>query len=197
MIMITTTPFAATAASAASSAEPIPPEEIYQYFTSHLSALLSSLPLLLIHVVTDTSNFLFTKLHHVFQFFFPNFQPNWDYSWNNLEYNSELLTHLLSNADSTIQSLLDKFNNSTSSFEADEMKRAFVQTVMQNYHQAQLALQPTTWGHWIQGKIGSVITADRTLASYLWGTCRGLILVLLITSIIPGRLHGWTGRLVS
>ena len=51
--------------------------------------------------------------------------------------------------------------------------------------------------HWAQiHVVAPILTADRTLASYLWQTCRGGILVLTLTSIIPGRLHGWTGRVL-
>jgi uncharacterized membrane protein len=160
-----------------------PPEEIYSYFTTHLSALLSSLPLLFIRLISDISAFLISKLNQFAALLFPQ--------WQNVHAPStDLLTHFINNADATFLSLLDKFNST--SFEAEEMKRALVDTILQNYHQAQSI--PITWGNWIQTNFGNVITADRTLASYLWQTCRGLILFLTITSVIPGRLHGWTGR---
>ena len=75
------------------------------------------------------------------------------------------------------------------------MKKAVVDTLLQHYHQS-IRMDRASWTHWIQTKFGHVLSADRTLASYLWSTCRGLILCLTLTSIIPGRLHGWTGRLL-
>jgi hypothetical protein len=166
--------------------------EIYQYFTTHLSALLSSLPLLFIRLISDISTFLLSKLSALSHFFF----PNWQWSQIDTSSTSELLTHLVQNADTAMASILDKFNSTSSTLfeDTEELKKAFVDTLLQNYHQAQKSLQHSSWGHWIQTKLGHVITADRTLASYLWSTCRGLILFLTITSIIPGRLHGWTGR---
>ena len=74
------------------------------------------------------------------------------------------------------------------------MKTIVRNTLLQQYHS--MEMNRVTWTTWIQTKFGHVLSADRTLAFYLWGTCRGLIICLALTSIIPGRLHGWTGRLL-
>lgn len=171
------------------------PDEIYDYFTSHLSALLSSLPLLLIRVVSDLSSFVFAKLHQLLVLFFPQGFRQWtahgaeSLSHAALE-GSEILSHYFTNA--TFVSIMEKLN-STSFVNAEEMKNAIVETLLANYHQAQKNI-PDSWTNWLQTQLAHVMTADRTLASYLWQTCRGLILFLAVTSIIPGRLHGWTGR---
>ncbi|KAL7519081.1 hypothetical protein ACHAWX_003878 [Stephanocyclus meneghinianus] len=171
------------------------PDEIYDYFTSHLSALLSSLPLLLIRIVSDLSSFVFAKLHQLLVLFFPQGFRQWtahgaeSLSHAALE-GSEILSHYFTNA--TFVSIMEKLN-STSFVNAEEMKNAIVETLLANYHQAQKNI-PDSWTNWLQTHLAHVMTADRTLASYLWQTCRGLILFLAVTSIIPGRLHGWTGR---
>eukprot|EP00804_Cyclotella_cryptica_P004643 CCRYP_006955-RA/>CCRYP_006955-RA protein AED:0.07 eAED:0.07 QI:235/0.75/0.6/1/1/1/5/0/892 len=170
-------------------------EEIYEYFTSHLSALLSSLPLLVICIVSDLSGFLLTKVQQLLVVLFPQGIRQWTaHGAESLSHvaleGSEILSQYFTNA--TFVSIMEKLN-STSMVNAEEMKKAIVETLLANYHQAQKNI-PESWTHWLQTNLAHVMTADRTLASYLWQTCRGLILLLAVTSIIPGRIHGWTGR---
>ena len=162
------------------------PEEIYTFFTHHLSLLLSSLPLLLTRLLSDIYNFVSRQFNHVFSFFV---------SYSSTEKSDSFLAHLRSNADSAVLSLLDTFNStSLHLLEAEEIKTIVRNTLLQQYHS--MEMNRVTWTTWIQTKFGHVLSADRTLAFYLWGTCRGLIICLALTSIIPGRLHGWTGRLL-
>ena len=93
---------------------------------------------------------------------------------------------------------MDKFDLSGAN--AEEMKHEieallhqYYQAVASSIHNQQHSI-PSSWFAWFQSKVTKIITADRTLGAYLWHTCHGLILVLILTSIVPGRLHGWTGR---
>mmetsp|Transcript_24265 Transcript_24265/g.50332 ORF Transcript_24265/g.50332 Transcript_24265/m.50332 type:complete len:920 (+) Transcript_24265:174-2933(+) len=81
---------------------------------------------------------------------------------------------------------------------AEEMRRE-VETFFQHYYNA--LSDPDTnqnlsssWMAWLRTKVSTIMTADWSMGAYLWHTCSGLILVLIVTSIVPGRLHGWTGR---
>ncbi len=81
---------------------------------------------------------------------------------------------------------------------AEEMRRE-VETFFQHYYNALADPEKnlnvsTSWMAWLRTKVSTVMTADWTMGAYLWHTCSGLILVLIVTSIVPGRLHGWTGR---
>ena len=50
---------------------------------------------------------------------------------------------------------------------------------------------PTRWLGWIH-RMG----LDWQLGVFVWRTCSGLIISLAIASIVPGRLHGWAGRVI-
>jgi hypothetical protein len=170
---------------------PSPPHEVYAQFASHLSALLSSLPHLVYHAISDLYQFLYSKLQLLLAFCFPASFRTWtvhsagDVLSNALEEGHELL-HYLNGTIFDSTSIL--------AADAEERMRMLIEAVMENYSGARWNDMPENWTDWLRTKLGHVITADRTLASYLWQTCRGLILVLTVTSVMPGRLHGWTGR---
>mmetsp|Transcript_29038 Transcript_29038/g.58932 ORF Transcript_29038/g.58932 Transcript_29038/m.58932 type:complete len:727 (-) Transcript_29038:114-2294(-) len=52
---------------------------------------------------------------------------------------------------------------------------------------------PQNWFAWIHR---SWPMLDWKLGVFLWRTCSGLVTVLAVASIVPGRLHGWAGRLI-
>jgi len=85
----------------------------------------------------------------------------------------------------------------------DEMKREVETLIHQYYHavadsihnqQQQHTYSSWSWYAWLRTAISRCLTVDWSMGAYLWHTCSGLILVLIVTSIVPGRLHGWTGR---
>jgi len=80
---------------------------------------------------------------------------------------------------------------------AEDIKRD-VEVLMHQYYDAFADSihnqQQTSWYAWLRTNISNIIAVDWSMGAYLWNTCSGLILVLIVTSIVPGRLHGWTGR---
>ncbi len=126
---------------------------------------------------------------------------------------SELLSHIIWSSDAGggnnstfIDYILEKLDRNNdgklSALEwgsnAEEMKREVELLIHQYYHAVTDRLlqkqQHTSWYAWLRTAISAIISVDWSLGAYLWHTCSGLIIVLVVTSILPGRLHGWTGR---
>ena len=191
-------------------------QEVYQYYTQSLiPALLHSLPILFSRLLRDIAKFLLYYTTRFIQFLFPIWFRRFTLDTTDTiaraaDKSSEFLSHTLSdiknitsgsiNSTSFIDNLLEKMDLKGSN--AEEMKRE-IEVLMQQYYHAvtdkiHAAQQSNTssWYATLRALIGKIIAVDWSMGAYLWHTCSGLIIVLIVTSIVPGRLHGWTGRLL-
>lgn len=205
--------------------EEVNEQEVYEYYTqSLLPALIRSLPILLSRVTRDITSFLVYYTTQFIQFLFPIWFRRWTIDTTDTiaraaDKSSEFLSHTFSDIknitigiNSTfIDNLLEKMDlngdGKISASEwgsnAEEMKRE-IEVLMQQYyhavtdkiHLAQQTNNTSSWYSTLRSLIGKIIAVDWSMGAYLWHTCSGLIIVLIITSIVPGRLHGWTGRLL-
>ncbi|KAL7436719.1 hypothetical protein ACHAXH_007375 [Discostella pseudostelligera] len=195
-------------------------EEVYNYYTEVLlPALLSSLPILLTRLAHDAYSLLCNYTTSFIQFLFPIWFRQWTADTTDTiaraakdvaSEGGELLSHIWSNdagGNATlIDYILEKMDRNNdgklSALEwgsnAEEMKREIELLIHQYYHAVTDRLlqkqQHTSWYAWLRTAISAIISVDWSLGAYLWHTCSGLIIVLVVTSILPGRLHGWTGR---
>jgi len=174
-------------------------QEIYSYYTEDLlPALLSSLPVLLLQLCHDGSTLLSHGLEHVVRFLFPEWLLD---KTDSIVFESgEMLNQLrlsmqTSNSTSFVNQMMERIEGSNT----EEMRRDF-EAMMHHYYvivsETVNKQQSSSWYAWMRETVTSIMTIDWSLGAYLWRTSSGLILVLIITSIIPGRLHGWTGRLL-
>ena len=174
-------------------------QEIYSYYTEDLlPALLSSLPVLLLRLCHDGSTLLSHGLEHVVRFLFPEWLLD---KTDSIVFESgEMLNQLRlsmqsSNSTSFVNQMMERIEGSNT----EEMRRDF-EAMMHQYSlivsETVNKQQSSSWYAWMRETVTSIMTIDWSLGAYLWRTSSGLILVLIITSIIPGRLHGWTGRLL-
>ena len=174
-------------------------QEIYSYYTEDLlPALLSSLPVLLLQLCHDGSTLLSHGLEHVVRFLFPEWLLD---KTDSIVFESgEMLNQLrlsmqTSNSTSFVNQMMERIEGSNT----EEMRRDF-EAMMHQYSlivsETVNKQQSSSWYAWMRETVTSIMTIDWSLGAYLWRTSSGLILVLIITSIIPGRLHGWTGRLL-
>ena len=199
---------------------PIDEQEVYKYYTDNLlPALLSSLPVLLSRFVRDAASFLVYYTSRFIQFLFPIWFRRWtvdttdtiaraarDVTSEGGDFFSHIWPSELKGGNSTfVDYLLEKmdlnkdgkFSATEWSSNAEEMKRDIELLAYQYYQVIVDRLnhqQHTSWYAWLRTAIGNLISVDWSFGAYLWHTCSGLILVLIVTSIVPGRLHGWTGR---
>lgn len=174
-------------------------QEIYSYYTENLlPALLSSLPVLLLRLYRDGSTLLSHCLEHVVRFLFPEWLLD---KTDSIVFESgEMLNQLRlsmqsSNSTSFVNQMMERIEGSNT----EEMRRDFEAMMLQYYvvmSETVNKQQSSSWYAWMRETVTSIMTVDWSLGAYLWRTSSGLILVLIITSIIPGRLHGWTGRLL-
>lgn len=170
-------------------------QEIYSYYTEDLlPALLSSLPVLLLRLCHDGSTLLSHGLEHVVRFLFPEWLLD---KTDSIVFESgEMLNQLRlsmqsSNSTSFVNQMMERIEGSNT----EEMRRDF-EAMMHIVSETVNKQQSSSWYAWMRETVTSIMTIDWSLGAYLWRTSSGLILVLIITSIIPGRLHGWTGRLL-
>jgi predicted acylesterase/phospholipase RssA len=184
---------------------PVDEQEVYNYYTQELlPALFSSLPILFARIARDTAAFLYHVTTRFIQFLFPLWFRKWtlDAASESGEFFSQLANMKKANftfVDHLLQRIgFDADEHITRrdlSINAEEMKRE-VEALIHQYYDALMNQQHSSWYEWFRTKITNIMTVDWSLGAYLWQTCSGLIIVLIITSIVPGRLHGWTGRLL-
>jgi len=197
---------------------PIDEQEVYEYYTQDLlPALLSSLPILLLRLAHDAASFSWYYTTRFIQFLFPIWFRRWTVDTTDTiaraarvvsNEGGEFLSHhwAKKSANSTfVDYILEKMDLDSDgrisakewSGNAEEMKREVETLINQYYHAVADSIhnpQHTSWYAWLRTSISRCLTVDWSLGAYLWHTCSGLILVLIVTSIVPGRLHGWTGR---
>ena len=187
---------------------PVDEQEVYNYYNEVLlPALLSSLPILLARITNDTSVLLRHLTTRFIQFLFPlwfrkltvDTQATIAHAASESgEFISQLANMKKANftfVDHLIQKMDLDGDGHISLINAEEMKRE-VEAMIHQYYDALMNQQNSSWYEWFRTKITNIMTMDWSLGAYLWQTCSGLIIVLIITSIVPGRLHGWTGRLL-
>ncbi|KAL9187834.1 hypothetical protein ACHAXT_006212 [Thalassiosira profunda] len=197
---------------------PVDAEEVYEYYAHNLlPALFSSLPILLSRLARD----LWFYVTRFIQFLFPIWFRRWTVDTTDTlaraardvaSEGGDFLSHIWSSnatagkGNSTVVDfILEKMDLNNDghitrkewTVNAEEMAKDLEALMEKYYHAVSDSLQSpqqTSWYAWLRKTVGSIIAVDWSMGSYLWHTCSGLILVLIVTSIIPGRLHGWTGR---
>mmetsp|Transcript_12893 Transcript_12893/g.19267 ORF Transcript_12893/g.19267 Transcript_12893/m.19267 type:complete len:919 (+) Transcript_12893:140-2896(+) len=204
--------FFADASAGGQHQPPVDEQEVYNYYTQELlPALLSSLPILFARIARDTAILVGHLTTRFIQFLFPLWFRKWTVDTqatiahaasesgeflsqltNMKKANFTFVDHLLQKMDLDGNGLITPRDLSIN---AEEMKRE-VETLIHQYYGALLNQQHSSWYEWFRTKITNIMMVDWSLGAYLWQTCSGLIIVLIITSIVPGRLHGWTGRLL-
>ncbi|KAL3826411.1 hypothetical protein ACHAXA_008619 [Cyclostephanos tholiformis] len=199
---------------------PIDEQEVYEYYTENLlPALISSLPVLLSRFLHDAASFLSYYSTRFIQFLFPIWFRRWTVDTTDTiaraardvtNEGGEILAHIwpseLKGGNTTfvefILEVMDRnkdgiFSSTEWGSNAEEIKRD-IELLAHQYYQAVAdrlnQQQHTSWYAWLRTAISKLISVDWSFGAYLWHTCSGLILVLIVTSIVPGRLHRWTGR---
>jgi hypothetical protein len=195
---------------------PVNEQEVYEYYTENLlPALISSLPILLSRFLHDAASYLGYYSTRFIQFLFPIWFRRWTVDTTDTiaraaSEGGDFLAHIwpgeARGGNTTfVDYILErmdlnkdgKFSASEWGSNAEEMKRD-IEVLAHQYYQAVAERlnqqQHTSWYAWLRTAISNLISVDWSFGAYLWHTCSGLILVLIVTSIVPGRLHGWTGR---
>jgi hypothetical protein len=173
-----------------------PPSEdsVYNFYRQVIPALLASIPILFARMASDMTHRLTTLSGQIWRFLIPSSSSGDGMSFNLLNSNSS--------AASSRKALVDSIINF---FDSDEdgyitnLEIADVKEKLSHFEEV-LAATLQEQKHSIESKwrwlIQSWPMMDWKVGIFLWRSCGGLLLVLFILSIIPGRFHRVSGRIL-
>ena len=70
--------------------------------------------------------------------------------------------------------------------EIEVLMQQYYHAVTDKIHLAQQTNNTSSWYSTLRSLIGKIIAVDWSMGAYLWHTCSGLIIVLIITTSCPG-----------
>ena len=195
---------------------PINEEEVYDYYARNLlPALLSSLPILLSRLANDAGSYLWHLTTIFIQFLFPVWFCQWTADTTGTiaraarevsksAANSTFVDYIIEKLDLNNDGRVSR--TEIWSGNAEDLKKE-VESLIHQYYHAVAVFAPAehrngagphavadSWYEFLRTTISRCLSLDWSIGAYIWSTCSGLILVLVVTSVVPGRLHGWTGR---
>jgi hypothetical protein len=162
------------------------PTKIYEFYSQELlPALLASFPILLHRLASDSKFYLEVFLQKAFQFVLPNPQKSQEWLTANLSQ--------LWDTNETIF-LLSHFDiNGDGHISASELVNITeIVAILQQQLQQQRGEAQNFW-IWLSREWPLF---DWKLGLLLWRSFGGIIIVLAILSIVPGRLHSLSGKIL-
>lgn len=169
-------------------------EDVYTYYKQHLiPELSSSLPLLLRQMRQDSRTIAYNAVQKIKHLLIPFTRE--DFEWNriNVPHPNVNLTQVYGNMT---QSLIDMFNVldhegrlSTSSEWMKDHLESLKKEIQMHIPPVRVPTAPT-WLHFTWPFI------DWNFGLFLWRSCGGLILLIVLASIVPGKLHSVSGRIL-
>ena len=171
-------------------------EEVYDFYKQNIvPAIISSFPLLINRVGMDIKEFINALTSSIYSFLFPWKHHSLDAPWRSPSFHS-VLNHTLWGpgesahhqfADFMLRHFDKDMDGSISSLEILHLEE--LPHLLQNFHYQ----PPQTWFTWFQR---SWPLMDWKLGVFLWRSCSGVLLLIIIATIVPGRLHGISGRVL-
>mmetsp|Transcript_17619 Transcript_17619/g.26702 ORF Transcript_17619/g.26702 Transcript_17619/m.26702 type:complete len:846 (-) Transcript_17619:55-2592(-) len=155
-------------------------DSVYSFYTQHLfPAIYASLPLLMNRLWSDIQISLIDGWERALTFLVPNWQgPTnilhlMEQAASNSTINEFMMRHFDTNLDGHIST--NELLNMTE-----------ILASLPSRH-------PQSWFQWFSRAWPLM---DWKLGVFLWRTCGGLLLLLLVISLFPGRLHGLLGKIL-
>lgn len=164
-------------------------DEIYEYYQRNLiPALTSSLPLLLKQMKADSGSFVYSSLKKVVNLLIP-------FTRDDFEWHAPHVPHVATEAYGNITQFL------LSHFDVDEDGHISPKELLRNFDHLPNyphfpVIVPASYTGPLISRLTSWPLVDWNLATLLWRSCGGLLLIVIAASIIPGRLHGLSGRIL-
>lgn len=171
--------------------EDVTVDSVYEFYTKEiLPAIFASLPLLMNRLVTDSKAWLFLTSQRVFQFLFPTWsqESHWSVAPNIAQLWEQTLKSSSNKQAKIADFMLNHFDiNSDGHISPSELL---------NMTEIVSRLQPpqtqTFWA-WFSREWPLM---DWKLGLFVWRTFGGLLLVIALLSIMPGRLHKLAGKIL-
>ena len=158
-------------------------DSIYEFYTQQLyPALVSSLPLLAERLVRDSRDGLIAAWHSFVQFLL----PTWMRNTPELPVLSLPNLHNVPNPGEFMLKVFD--TNHDGHISAAELLH-----ISDMLQAASSRSHITSWSAWFSREWPLM---DWKVGVFLWRTFGGILLLLSLCSIIPGRMHGWSARIL-
>jgi len=161
--------------------------EIYEYYQRLIPALVSSLPLLLHKMKEDSGSFVYNSIMKMVHLLIP-------FTREDFEWHAPHVPHVASEAYGNVTQFL------LSHFDLDEdghiSPSELLHVNFEHFPNKPHFQVPTKYTGPLISRLTSWPLVDWNLASLLWRSCGGLLIIFISASIIPGRLHGLSGRLL-
>jgi hypothetical protein len=157
-------------------------ESIYDFYSRNLfPALWASLPLLMARIGHDAKKFLLVGWAKTVQFLLPWTKEDWSAPslvtlWEQAMKNSTVADFMLRNFDSN-------YDGQISPTELLDMTE--IMSSLRKTERSWLAWFSKSWP-----------MMDWKFGVFIWRYFGGLLFVVMIASIVPGRLHGYSGRIL-
>lgn len=183
-------------------------DSVYDFYARNLlPAIWASLPLLLSRVGQDVFSYVRLGFEKVVRFLLPwyderlssewaapNFATLWNQTWAATAGGGpDSQGGNVASENALVQFMLRHFDtNRDGHISASELLH------MENYRLPSLPQyvppHPQTWLSWLPTAWNPMM--DWKFGVFLWRSCSGLLLVIAIASVVPGRMHGYSGRLL-
>eukprot|EP00557_Chaetoceros_sp_GSL56_P001704 CAMPEP_0176502854 /NCGR_PEP_ID=MMETSP0200_2-20121128/15005_1 /TAXON_ID=947934 /ORGANISM="Chaetoceros sp., Strain GSL56" /LENGTH=903 /DNA_ID=CAMNT_0017902013 /DNA_START=281 /DNA_END=2992 /DNA_ORIENTATION=- len=165
-------------------------DEIYEYYKNNLiPALTSSLPLLFKKIKEDSGSIVHRTFMKIVHLLIP-------FTREDFEWHAPLVPHVASEAYGNLtQFILNQFD---SDHDGHISASELLHVNLDNFPiKPQFNVKvPTRYTGPILSRLTSWPLVDWNLATLLWRSCGGLLLIVIAASIIPGRLHGLSGSIL-
>lgn len=166
-------------------------DDVYKYYTEHLfPEILSSLPTLVRKMREDSRSVVYNSAKKIMYFLIPFTREDFEWNGINMPHPHVNLTQVYGNLT---QSLVEVFN-------LEHENRASVSEWMKTNMEALKEIQlhiPVVWvptaPRWLHFTWPFI---DWNFGLLLWRSCGGLILLIIFASIVPGKLHSLSGRIL-
>lgn len=156
----------------ASTSENLTEDAVYDFYTSVFTAIISSLPLLMARISKDIQNLVLTGWTTMVHFILP---------WTKEDWHAPSLVTLWEQAlESSSNTTVAEFLN----HHKDDMKE-----LMESLRNP----SPQSWLSWFST---SWPLMDWKFGALIWKYFGGLLILIMFASIVPGRLHAISGRIL-
>lgn len=166
-------------------------DDIYKYYVDHLlPEISSSLPMLLRQMRHDSRSVVYNGAKKIMHFLIPFTREDFEWHGINVPHPHVNLTQVYGNLT---QSLVEVFNleheNRASISEWMKTNMEALKDIQQHIPVVRVPTAPR-WLHFTWPFI------DWNFGLLLWRSCGGLILLIVFASIVPGKLHSFSGRIL-
>lgn len=166
-------------------------DDIYKYYVDHLlPEISSSLPTLLRQMRHDSRSVVYNGAKKIMHFLIPFTREDFEWHGINVPHPHVNLTQVYGNLT---QSLVEVFNleheNRASISEWMKTNMEALKDIQQHIPVVRVPTAPR-WLHFTWPFI------DWNFGLLLWRSCGGLILLIVLASIVPGKLHSFSGRIL-